>query len=567
VVNAVIAKHGKPDLIRIELARDLKNSAKERERISETARDCEAARDAARDLILEEFPNSTPTPRDLLKIRLWQECGNICPYTGNHIGLAQLLSGEYDIEHIIPFSRSLDDSFQNKTLCHAEENRNVKQNKTPHEAYSANPKKYEEILQRVRRFKNSGKLERFEMSDNAKIDEMPSRLLNDTRYASKLAMEYAGALFGGVKDANDKIRVQACAGAITALLRKEFGLNDILGDGVKNRDDHRHHAVDAVALALASPAQVKRLTDLFKHLGLKDRQRLFKEAWLKTGSEAFLQSVKEKVKAVLASHHAPSRIRGPLHKDTIYGFDRKKDGTISELPTGMRHQRKELGGLSKKELLGEPGDKTFIVDPIIRKIVRDAFTASGKTDIDQCFNKTNPESFPKDHQGNSIRAVRVCCIENTTLIGSGDTGRHVKLAGNHHVEVVAVLDVEGNEIEWEGHIVSQLEAHRRKRVGEDIIQRAWGKDDQGRVRKFKFSLTQKDVVRFKPADTSDSDYFVVRAIETKGRLSFVRLNDARLLKKLKDEGALILSNIDPLRKRSAEKFKMTPLGELRRAHD
>ena len=110
---------------------------------------------------------------------------------------------QFDIEHIIPFSRSLDNSFVNKTLCDHEENRNVKRNQTPYEAYSGDEKKWHEILGRVKRFRGSAahaKLRKFQQKELD--DDFAARMLQDTRYMSRLATEYLGLLYGGTIDAD-----------------------------------------------------------------------------------------------------------------------------------------------------------------------------------------------------------------------------------------------------------------------------------------------------------------------------------------------------------------------------
>jgi len=132
VVNAIISEYrNKPEAIRIELARDLKNSRDRRKEMS-TQRDKNTdARDKARARILSERGEKYATPHNILKVRLADECNWTCPYTGRGISMdALIVESQFDVEHIIPFSKSLDNSFANKTLCLHEENRNRKGGKT-----------------------------------------------------------------------------------------------------------------------------------------------------------------------------------------------------------------------------------------------------------------------------------------------------------------------------------------------------------------------------------------------------------------------------------------------------
>lgn len=273
VVNAAIRKWGKPERIRVELARDLKRGRKEWESIFKENRKREKERERIQKSI-REICGREARPFEILKWRLWEECGGVCPYTGRAISERQLLGDEspIDVEHIVPFSRSLDDSFANKTLCFAEENREVKRNLTPFECYGKNPERWNEILGRVRRFKGDMRDKKLNRFQQTKIDEdFASRALNDSRYISRLATRYLGALYGAV-DGNDGRgvkRIQVSTGGATAWLREEWGLDRILakdgGRPKKNRDDHRHHAVDALVdalvVALVGPKEVKTLSE------------------------------------------------------------------------------------------------------------------------------------------------------------------------------------------------------------------------------------------------------------------------------------------------------------------
>ena len=147
VVNALIREYGKPHAVRIELARDLKRSREKREQMTVQNRRNESARDDAERRIMEQLGIEKPRPGDILKVRLADECNWECPYTGKSISMESLIgpSPQFDIEHIIPF-RLLDNSFNNKTLCDVKENRDVKQHRTPYQAYACNEQRWGEIV-------------------------------------------------------------------------------------------------------------------------------------------------------------------------------------------------------------------------------------------------------------------------------------------------------------------------------------------------------------------------------------------------------------------------------------
>ncbi|HMS16764.1 MAG TPA: type II CRISPR RNA-guided endonuclease Cas9, partial [Planctomycetota bacterium] len=266
VVNMLIKLYGKPSFIRVEMARDLKASVDERKRRQDQMRSNEKERDSARAAIAPLMPGREPSASDIEKYRLWQECGGVCPYTGRSIGMAALFGAgtDVDIEHIIPFSMSQDNSFLNKTLCYAEFNRTRKRNQTPWQTLHGSPDEWNLAVSRMKgnqaRRMHPAKLERFLLDDDQLEDflgDFTSRQLNDTRYASRLAIRYLAELYGGVLergvDPAGRLRVQAGTGGVTATLRSVLGMSRALGGEIKTRDDHRHHAIDAVAVALAGP--------------------------------------------------------------------------------------------------------------------------------------------------------------------------------------------------------------------------------------------------------------------------------------------------------------------------
>src|SRR5690606_32086195 len=156
-------------------------------------------------------------------------------YTGKPISMRSLFGDtpHFDVEHIIPYSRSLDNSFANKTLCYHEENRSVKRGRTPFEAYGSDPARWEAILERVRRFarrgnKSNPKLRKFRQDTLEDLDECTQRQLIGPRYAWREAAEYLGLLYGGAIDPSGKRRVQVSRGKVTAALRNAWKLNGIL---------------------------------------------------------------------------------------------------------------------------------------------------------------------------------------------------------------------------------------------------------------------------------------------------------------------------------------------------
>jgi len=554
VVNAVIRKYGKPGRIRVELARDIRQSRKQRQRATARNRTNERARKAAADKVIAETTIQNPRRDDILKVILANECGWKCPYTGRGISMGSLFGPEpkFDIEHIVPFSRSLDDSFLNKTLCYHEENRSVKRNRTPFEAYADHAERWDEIIGAVKRFTGEAaneKLRRFQLCEIEAIEDFASNQLNDTRYASKLAMQYLGSLYGGLWDASGTRRIEASRGGTTAYMREVYGLNGILNDGgLKTRDDHRHHAVDALAVALTSPGAIKMLSDA----AVRADQRRDTHGRFKTPSEPwapFITDVRTAIGEIVVSHRPSRKINGPLHKETLYGSQSDGNGKTVFVV------RKPLEALSPRDVSSDA-----IVDDVVRQLVRAKLDELGLPPQRAFADPANHPVITGQTRDVPIHRVRVRCAVNPLTVGKGHRRRHVTTEKNHHLEVVAMLDEQRNETKWTGLLVSKYDAMRRLAKRQPVI-----KTDHGPDMLFKFSITPGDTLRLKTPGKEPELVHVRSVSQEKGgatRIEFVGVRDARIGSEIKKDHAWFKPASGTLRNLGAEKVSVSPLGEV-----
>lgn len=553
VVNGVLRRYGKPDVVRVELARDLRRSAAQRKESWQRNRRNEKTRmDAAR-RVTAQTGETNPSRADIEKVLLFDECKGICPYTGRAISFAALFGAnpQFDVEHIIPFSRSLDNSFFNKTLCYHEENRNVKGNKTPWEAYGQDPQRWQETLGRVGRFEGHAaaeKLRRFDLRELDSLDDFVDQQLNDTRYASREAVKYLAMLYGGYWDGEGR-RVFATKGGVTAFLRSAWGLNGILGDpetNAKTRDDHRHHAVDALVVALTTPSAVKALSDASARAWL-DRRRhwgTMPEPW-----PGFEQEVRARVGALNVSHRVSRQVNGKLHEDTFYGRPRKDaDGRERTCV------RKAIATLAAER------DIDAIVDAGVRARVRAHLAACGG-DFKKAFGdeKNHPFMEAGDGRRIPIHSVRVWSNVAPQQVGNGPRARFVKTGDNHHMEIVEVL--RKGRPRWEGRVVTRLEAIRRQARREAVCHRPNGNGEE-----FKMSLASGEMVEIDHPKLRQRLLARVRWV-TDGEVAFVSASDARKQKEMRDAGVLFRKPPDQLRALNCRKVVVTPLGEVRYAND
>lgn len=554
VVNALVRRDGRPETIRVELARDLKRSRADRREIWKRNEMNRKSRERATQWLEEN--RIRPTGDAIEKWLLGEECNWHCPYTGEAIDRKTLFSGAspFDVEHIIPFSISLDDSFLNKTLCEANENRKRKKQHTPWEAYGGTPK-WNAILEQIEQFRGEAaeqKKRRFLLKEY-KPDDFISRQLNDTRYASRLAVQYVGLLYGAGADgvANGQRVVQGGRGQITKYVRDEYSLNRILNDGgTKTRDDHRHHAVDAVAVAVTDPAMVHRLSAAAGRAATERRRRFGK---VEAPWPTFSEDARVKILSITPSHQSARKINGPLHEETYYS-----DPQVDSEGNPCVHRRKAVDSLTSQEVKN-------IVDPAVRKAVESAL--KGRTPAEAFKDPSHhPTLQTKSGERIPIHAARVRLWEKTETIGGAGAPRHVFTGSNHHVEVLEV-PAKGQGVKWEGMVITRLEAFRRLRRGEPVVRR-----NHGEGKKFLFSLCGGDVLQL--TEDGQMNHFVVRGIGYQHQggkkyvnVAMVPLTEARLKKDIVAAREWKPKLLEPLRKLSAKKVIITPLGEVRDAND
>lgn len=147
VVNAIVNKYGEPLCINIELARELSKTFEERNRISKKNEERKSENEKAK-LEIQEMGKFNVTGQDIIKYRLWKEQDEICIYSGHKITPDELFTELVDIDHIIPYSISFDDTFNNKVLVLSSENRK-KGNRVPIEYLRKNGMHVDEYKLRI----------------------------------------------------------------------------------------------------------------------------------------------------------------------------------------------------------------------------------------------------------------------------------------------------------------------------------------------------------------------------------------------------------------------------------
>jgi CRISPR-associated endonuclease Csn1 len=421
VVNSIIDLHGVPAEIVVETLRDLGRSA-EQKRQQEKEQRVNQEANARRAGMLGEI-GLPVNGSNLMRVRLWEEQAKdpkdrICPYSGTVITLRMALSDEIEEDHVLPFSRSLDDSASNRVLVTRAANRRKGQ-RSPFEAFGSDPD-WPSIQQNAGHLPPS-KRWRFEpdaMEKLAKEGDFLARHLTDSATIARLARMYLEVLAPG--------KVWSTPGRLTALLRAKLGLNSdsILGKGGqrKDRTDHRHHAIDAVVVALTD-RRLLQLVSTAAGKGEEGRNRLIGalgEPW-----RGFVGEVAHAIGRIVVSYKPDTGWQGGLHNDTAYGMI--KSSTGKEPNVVVRRPLATLAEWKREDIVDH------VRDPVLGAKIADAIDGKDKGAARQALLSL------KHSGGRDVRRVRtVERLESVEAIKDRRTGKPykvVKLDGNHRAEL------------------------------------------------------------------------------------------------------------------------------------
>lgn len=258
VINAIIRKQdcASPVYINIELARELAKSLDERREIEKENKANRLRNDAIVERLQNEFRISKPGGEDIQKFKLFEEQGEICPYSLKKIERARLFeSGYAEIDHIIPYSISYDDAMSNKVLVLKKENQN-KGKRLPMQYLTGARKEQFVVWVKANVHHNKKRDNLLKPTITAEdMEGFKERNLQDTKTASRFLMNYINdnLLFcPSVSGRNRK--VNAVSGIITSYARKRWGINKVRADG------DLHHAKDALVIACVTNKMIQEIS-------------------------------------------------------------------------------------------------------------------------------------------------------------------------------------------------------------------------------------------------------------------------------------------------------------------
>ena len=454
VVNALIEIHGAPYEIVIELARELKMNKEKKDRIHRENIENEKNNAKIREDLRKLGQGDNYENR--MRLRLYNELPadmRVCAYTGAPLSMQMLFSdGVVEIDHILPYSRTLDDSFMNKVLCTREANRR-KGNLAPENAWSGD--RAREIAERAERL-FPRKSWRFAPGAMKRFDEdggLVARHLTDTQYLSRLAKTYLEHVCG---------RVFASPGRLTAMLRAKWGLNDLLPDHnypnvnqPKNRKDHRHHTIDAFVLACTDRGLLNRIARESGRAEEMKLDRLFPRDSFPEPFEGYREDLDARLRKLVVSHRPDHGIapgaRNDIHVTSGALLDETAYGVVDEEIDGKRYNlvsRKPVKELKKGEI-GRVRDAALrdellgVVENAERKGVK-----LSEALAEFCAGRKPPVRH--------VRVLKTQTRQSIRVIEHGGGFRKAYAVGrNHRIEIYEMPDGA-----WRGEGVSVFDANR-----------------------------------------------------------------------------------------------------------
>lgn len=433
VINAVVRTYGPPDVVRIELAREMSRTFDERRKMEKRQDDNRAANERAKDQIAE-YKGDHATGLDIVKFKLYREQDGVCLYSGQHLDIARLFEPGYaDVDHIIPYSRCFDDSYQNKVLVLASENRQ-KGNRLPYEYFGQDEARWhgyevrvENLIHNYRKRQKLLKRRLTEEESSGFID----RNLKDTQYITRAVYNLIRDHLAFAESNYRKKPVQAVNGAVTSMLRGRWGVQKIREDG------DLHHCLDAAVIAATTPGLVQRLTAYSKHretwerppagyvdpatgelieLPQEARRDPFPKPWerFRQELEARLDPIDprhqidllkletyesdEEIKPVFVSRMPNHKVTGAAHAETIRSSKGGDGFTVTKTPlTNLKFNK-----FGEIEGYYNPASDTLLYDALLARL-KD-FGGDGAKAFAQPFYKPKKDGTP----GPRVDKVKIC---------------------------------------------------------------------------------------------------------------------------------------------------------------
>lgn len=530
IINALIRRYGSPTAVHIEMARDLSRPLDERRKVEKEQIEYRDRNEIVRQKFEQTF-GFTPDGRTMEKYRLYEEQMGKCVYSGDGLDIDRVVHDKTyaEVDHALPYSRSYDDSKNNKVLVLTKENRD-KGNRTAYEYLTSFPggengPRWQQFVAFVGSNKAYRLAKRTRLLrknfDGKESEEFRERNINDTRFICRFFKNYVER-YVKLEDGSEAKRCVVLSGQLTSFLRARWGLIK-----VRSASD-RHHALDAAVVAACSHSMVKRLADYARQKELRNArdgfvnietgeiadpvmhrqlQQHFPEPWphfrnelearINTNDPAELRATLEAlgsypngaleaIRPLFVSRAPQRRNSGALHQETIRS-SKRLDQEISYVKVPI--QKLRLSDIDRIVGASDPRNSALI--ELLRRRL-ESHDGDGK--------KAFAEPLHKPSARGPAPVVRTVKVATTQKSGMRIRGGVADLGEMHHVDIFRC----------------------RNRI---YIEPAYEADESQRVRcpnvpadaEFMFALAKNDYVEVTLGDMTYRGYFVM--YENDGRLT------------------------------------------------
>ncbi|MGC2518457.1 MAG: type II CRISPR RNA-guided endonuclease Cas9 [Burkholderiales bacterium] len=562
VVNALVRQYGAPAAVHIEMARDLSRPLDERRKVEKEQTEYRGRNDKDKALFAEHF-GQPPKGLEFEKWRLYREQQGKCAYSITPIDIERLLEPGYvEVDHALPYSRSFDDSKNNKVLAHAKENRD-KGNHTPYEYLGGTEdsprwRQFVAFVESNKTYRLAKRSRLLRKDFGVKeAEEFRERNLNDTRYICRFFKNYVERYLQ-LAEGSDARRCVVVSGQLTSFLRTRWGLIKV------RSDSDRHHALDAAVVAACSHGMVKRLSDYARRKELDQvregfvdvetgeivnpvmfqrLQQHFPDPWphfrdellarLNIDNPALLRIDMERLgtyptealdtmRPVFVSRAPKRRDGGALHQDTIRSANLLAQG-LSYVSVPL--QKLKLADLDK--IVGADDPRNAPLISLLRERLQ-AHEGDGK----KAFSKLVYKPSAPGKQAPLVRTVKLASTQKGGVLVRGGVADQGEML---HVDVYR----HGNNFLIEpAYAISEEKRINPPRIPQEA--------------KFLFALTKNDYVKATLGDVTHEGYFVM--YESDGRMTLRAHDQPKPDKEYFRKGIAGASRI--------EKFHVDVLGNL-----
>ena len=551
VINAVVREYGAPEVVRVELAREMGKPYDVRTQITKK-QEANAKKNEELRQQIKKIKGAEPTGQDIVKFKLFQEQKGVCLYSGQNLDITRLFEAGYvDVDHIIPYSISFDDSYTNKVLVRSPENRQ-KGNRIPADYFKSDPARWQRfetlVNTRVHNWKKKRNLLTQALSEEQK-NGFKQRNLVDTQYIARVIYNLINdhLQFAETGKYDKKRRTQAVNGAITAHVRKRLGIQKIREDG------DLHHAVDAAVVACVSPGMIQKVTQYTKH---RECIRKTKEGYLDTETgelmtreaydakysprfpapwERFRQELEarlsdnpaeeiarlhlatydseEEIKPVFVSRKPERKTTGAAHEATIRSA-KKPGGSISKKPLTSLSLNKKTGEIEKYYA---PESDRLLYEALKKRL--EEFDGNAKEAFAKPFYKPKRDGT----RGPLVKKVKLYEKKTITVPvngGNADNGRMIRVDvfymeddGYYYVPIY-ITDVVKDELPNKAVVQKKLPEDWKEMDDRDFLFSMYPNDLIYVERKEVFELTAPKGSSLDPTISKTKGFFYYRSFDS-----------------------------------------------------